>query len=92
VSEWLYEKADIASVRSVKHKGVAVDLIIADTYSSLDLTSMEEGNNRKTLALRLPKAWDEPFECMEACVIHEIGERSDLFFSSDIDSEQSLSK
>ena len=64
VSEWIYEATDIASVWSVKHKGVAVDLIVADTYSSFDLSSMKEGGNRKTLALRLPKASDEPFDCM----------------------------
>jgi hypothetical protein len=76
----------------ISNKGVVVDLILADTYSSFDVSSVKENGNRKTLALRLPKSWDEPFECMEACVKHEIGEQSDVFFSSDVDSEQLLSK
>ena len=53
---------------------------------------MKEGGNRKTLALRLPKSWDGPFECMEACVLHEIGEQSEVFSGSDVDPEELLSK
>jgi hypothetical protein len=92
VSEWLYEQTEIASVWTIKHKGNAVDLIITDAYSSFDLSSMKEGGNRKTLALRLPRINDEPSECMEARVIHEIGERNDMLFCSDVDQEHLLTK
>ena len=49
-----------------------VCLSMGDVISPFELSSLSEGNSRKSLTLRLPKTWEEAIECMEACLLHRV--------------------
>ena len=55
--------------------GSDIILVMSGVISPFELSSVSEGNARKSLTLRLPKAWDGEITCMEACVQKEMWER-----------------
>ena len=82
VKEWAFEKTSREGrTWNISHGGRAIALTLEGLYSPFDLSSFE-ANPRKTLTLRLPKEWDNPFDCMEACVLHEVQQQSGRFFGS----------
>ena len=72
---------------AINHGGRPIELTLEAVYSPFDLGSFNE-NTRKVLTLRLPKEWDEVFECMEACLLHEVQEQSGRFFGQPQTAEQ----
>jgi len=82
VKEWTFEKTSREGrTWAITHGGRPIELTMEAVYSPFDLSSFNE-NTRKTLTLRLPKEWDGPFDCMEACLLHEVQEQSGRFFGS----------
>jgi len=80
VKAWSFEKTTREGrTWAVSHGGKPIELTLEAVYSPFDLSSFNE-NARKTLTLRLPKEWDNPFDCMEACLLHEVQEQSGRFF------------
>jgi len=55
--------------------------------SPFDPSSLN-GGARKTLTLRLPKVWDEPFGEMEAALIKEVAVKSIALFDETLNEEQ----
>ena len=82
VKAWSFEKTSReGKTWAISHGGKPIQLTLEGVSSPFDLSSFNDAS-RKTLTLRLPKEWDNPFECMEACLLHEVQERSQQFFGS----------
>jgi hypothetical protein len=95
VSTWTLgearENSENAQVKTfpLSLDGRDVFLSIGGAISPFDLSSVAEGNARKSLTLRLPKNWDEAIECMESCLQHEMWERqAQKLFGREIDFEE----
>ena len=71
---------------SYQHQTLAVT--INRVYSPFEPSSFVEGGTRLTLTVGLPKEWDASFDCFEACLIHEVAERSDEFFGRPVAEEE----
>ena len=82
VKEWRFDQTSLESkVWNISRAGKPIELTIEGLYNPWQLSSLNE-SVRKTLTLRLPKEWDQPFDCMEACLLHEVQERSAEFLGS----------
>ena len=82
VKEWNFAKtSQEGRTWAITHEGRPIELTLQVLYSPFDLSNFND-NSRKTLTLRLPKEWDDPFDCMEACLQHEVEEQSARFFAS----------
>ena len=82
VKEWKFDRTSLEGrVWNITRAGKPIVLTIEGMYSPFEPSSMNE-SVRKTLTLRLTKEWDAPFDCMEACLIHEVQERSHEFLGS----------
>ena len=79
-----------AGVRNVplSYQHQALSVTINNAHSPFEPSSLSEGSTRLTLTLRLPKEWDASFDCFEACLIHEVAERSEEFFGRAIAAEE----
>ena len=83
VKEWKFDRTSLeGKVWNITRAGKPIVLTIEGMYSPFEPSSMNE-SARKTLTLRLPKEWDAPFDCMEACLVHEVQERSHDFLGSE---------
>ena len=88
VKAWSFEKTSREGrTWAISHGGKPIYLTLENVFSPFDLSSFNE-NSRKTLTLRLPKEWDEPFDCMEAALQHEVQEQISRFFASPQTAEQ----
>ena len=77
VSEWVFApKAAEASVTvfPLSHQGKPI-VVTLDATSPFDLSSVDPAHTRKSLSLRLSREWESQFECMEACLVHEVALR-----------------
>ena len=86
VSAWTFgaarENVENSEVRTfpISVDGKEVCLSMGGVVSPFEISSLSEGNARKSLTLRLPKTWEDVIECMEVCLMHEVCARADLFF------------
>ena len=86
VSAWTFgaarENVENSEVNTypVSVDGKEVCLSMGGVVSPFELSSLAEGNARKSLTLRLPKPWEEAIECMESCLLHEVCVQTNLFF------------
>ena len=86
VSAWTFgavrENVENSEVRTfpVSVDGKEVCLSMGGVVSPFELSSLSEGNARKSLTLRLPKPWEEAIGCMESCLLHELCEQTEHFF------------
>ena len=64
----------------VSFAGKDVYLSMGGVVTPFEISSLSEGNARKSLTLRLPKAWEESVECMESCLLHEVCAQTRRFF------------
>ena len=88
VKAWSFEKTTLeGKTWAIHHGGKPIEITIEAAYSPFDLSSFNE-NTRKVLTLRLPKEWDPVFDCMEACLLHEVQEQSARFFGQPLTAEQ----
>ncbi len=90
VKEWSFVKtSQEGRTWAITHGGRAITLTL-DGYSPFSLSSFTAETMRKTLTLRLPTEWDSPFDCLEACLLHEVQEQSGRFFGQPQTPEQVL--
>ena len=71
---------------SVGGKWLTIQLL--ETLSPFEPSSLTEGAARKTLTLRLPKEWDEPFGEMEATLVKLMAKKSKEIFGKKLSEEQ----
>ena len=64
----------------ISNKGQPCAVTLSGVLSPFDPSSPMEDATRLTLTLRLPSGWDSVFDCFEACMFHEMVERSVEFF------------
>ena len=89
VKAWSFEKTSReGKTWAISHGGKPIELTLEGLYSPFDLGSFQEASTRKTLTLRLPKEWDNVFDCMESCLVHEAQEQSSRFFGQPQSPEQ----
>ena len=82
VKEWKFDRTSLeGKMWNITRAGKPIVLTIESLYSPFEPSSLNE-SVRKTLTLRLPKEWDAPFDCMEACLLHEVQQRSNEFLGS----------
>ena len=67
--------------------GMDIVLNLQGCLSPFDPSSLN-GGARKTLTLRLPKVWDQPFGEMEAALIKEAATKSQTLFDETLSEEQ----
>ena len=70
------------------HKQRPIVLSIQNAFSPFEPSAYVEGATRKTLTLRLSKEWDAAFDCLEACLLHEMTTRSQELFGRALSEEQ----
>lgn len=81
VSTWILgevrENLENSAIKTYPLTSGGGDIIvtISDAVSPFELSSVQEGNARKSLTLRLTASWGGEIECMEACVRKEMWER-----------------
>ena len=89
VKTWSFEKTSReGKTWAISHGGRPIELTLEGMFSPFDLGSFQEASTRKTLTLRLPKEWDNVFDCMESCLVHEAQEQSSRFFGQPQSPEQ----
>ena len=71
--------------------GMDIVLNLQGCISPFDASSLN-GGARKTLTLRLPKVWDEPFHQMEEALIKEVASKSQTLFGEKLNEEQLLER
>ena len=82
VKNWKFDQTSLESkVWNITHQSKPISLTIEGLYSPWQPSSLNE-SVRKTLTLRLPARWDAQFDCMEACLLHEVQERSAEFLNT----------
>ena len=75
---------------SVDGKWLTVQILAAQ--APFELSSLNEGSSRKTMVLRLPKGWDEPFGTMEAALVKEAAANSQALFGERLSEEQLIER
>ena len=75
---------------SIDGKWLTVQILA--TLAPFELSSLNEGSSRKTLTIRLPKGWDEPFGTMEAALVKEAAANSQALFGERLSEEQLLER
>ena len=73
---------------SLTDQSKPVVAVIGNTLSAFEPSSPMEDSTRLTLTLRLPSGWDSVFDCFEACMFHEVMERSAEFFGRTVPEEE----
>ena len=71
---------------SVGGKWLTIQLL--DAVSPFELSSLNEASTRKTLTLRLPREWDQPFGDMEAALVKAVVIKSEALFGVSFTEEQ----
>ncbi len=72
----------------IAHQQRPIVLSIQNAFSPFEPSAYVEGATRKTLTLRLSKEWDAAFDCLEACLLHEMTTRSQELFGRALSEEQ----
>ena len=71
--------------------GMDIVLNLQGCISPFDASALN-GGARKTLTLRLPKVWDEPFHQMEEALAKEVASKSQSLFGEKLNEEQVLER
>ena len=72
----------------ISHKGQPFSVTLPGVLSPFDPSSPMEDATRLTLTLRLPSGWDSVFDSFEACMFHEMVQRSAEFFGRAMSEEE----
>ncbi len=72
----------------IAHQQRPIVLSIQNAFSPFEPSAYVEGATRKTLTLRLSKEWDAAFDCLEACLLHEVTTRSQELFGRALSEEE----
>ena len=72
----------------ISYKGQHCSVTLPSVLSPFDPSSPMEDATRLTLTLRLPSGWDSVFDCFEACLFHEMMEKSAQFFGRTMSEEE----
>ena len=74
----------------ISYKGQPFSATLPGVLSPFDPSSPMEDATRLTLTLRLPSGWDSVFDCFEACLLHEMVEKSAEFFGRAVPEEHQV--
>ncbi len=92
VKSWQFMPSSSADgvVKSVPiaHQQRPIVLSIQNAFSPFEPSAFHEGSSRKTLTLRLSKEWDAAFDCLEACLLHEVATSTYEFFGRPLGEEE----
>ncbi len=92
VKSWQFMPSSSAEsgVKSVPiaHQQRPIVLSIQNAFSPFEPSAFHEGSSRKTLTLRLSKEWDAAFDCLEACLLHEVATSTYEFFGRPLGEEE----
>ncbi len=92
VSEWTFVKTStdgvIPTSMVIRHGGKIIEMAVNNVVSPFEPSSFIENCYRKSLTLRLPTEWADPFECMEACLRAEVSQQATRFFDTPQTPEQ----